>query len=219
MRNYAKRTRTARGREKSEENLLSALPDAPVYQKNMYKINRGRRRGGEHQAEKSAYSHERILNTLRVRKNKIRYSIQLLLYKVITLEGNWFHSRNLGFITNLPLVEWGGGTQGNSVRVGNVRLAKMLPQSIRDVRVPDLSGVCMQLPKINTWHPNPTPPLPFYLSLSHLLSFSFDPIPCNCIRFSCSSHVFPPHLFVFNFFLFFCHLQLARIFYIFVACE
>lgn len=172
MRNYAKRTRTARGREKSEENLLSALPDAPVYQKNMYKINRGRRGGGEHQTEKSAYSHERILNTLRVRKNKIRYSIQLLLYTVITLEGNWFHSRNLGFITNLPLVEWGGGTQGDSVRVGNVCLPKMLPQSIRDVRVPDLSGVCMQLPKINTWHPNPTPPLPFYLSLTCSLSLS-----------------------------------------------
>lgn len=48
----------------------------------------------------------------------------------------------------------------------------MLPQSIRDVRVPDLSGVCMQLPKINTWHPNPTPPLPFYLSLTCSLSLS-----------------------------------------------
>lgn len=40
-------------KEKSEENLLSALPDAPVYQKNMYKINRWEE-AGAHQA-KNAY--------------------------------------------------------------------------------------------------------------------------------------------------------------------
>lgn len=110
----------------------------------------------------------------------------------------------VGFITS----EWrrwethGGG--GFSVPVGNVHSPKMLPQCFRDVRVPDLSGVCMQLPKIDTWHPNPTTLSPLFLSfyLSHLFSLpfrisSFDPIPCNCIGFSCSLHVFPPHLFVF----------------------